>query len=211
MSLLDRFAARHLAEKKAAQESKVKNKEDVEPKNLKLESVKFDLKQEDKMLSFEEHITRKLRCTAVLSISDSEDSDIPVLEEVSGHKEIKTKTLTNVGGTQGLKTIPLTMEEAMKDDTFRGATKMELEVLLKYGVTIPTSSDDKLCDSPRGDGEKDNGIIGSPKKQACLLDEKSVLLNTPQSDVTPDPKDNDIEPPKDLEEEEFITVTNRKG
>ena len=106
----------------------------------------------------------------------------------------------------------MTMEEAMKDDTFRGATKLELDVLYKYGVIIPVETDTKLCDSHRREQEKEVGITRSPKKRPHLLDEKSVLLVTPQSDVTPDPTDDDVEPPKEPQgDEEFITVPTKKG
>ena len=88
---------------------------------------------------------------------------------------------------------------------------MELEILYKYGVIIPVNSDDKLCDLPRRDKEKEDGITGSPKKRPYLLDKKSILMNTPKSDITPDPKDDNIKPPKEPEEGEFITVTNKKG
>ena len=94
----------------------------------------------------------------------------------------------------------MTMEEAMKDDVFRGATKSELDVLYKYGVIIPVDVDNEVFYSPRREGEKEIGITGSPKKSSHLLDKKLVLLNTPQSDITPDPTDDDIEPPKEPEE-----------
>ena len=95
---------------------------------------------------------------------------MPVLEDLIERKKVKSETLATADGTQRLKTIPVTMEEAMKDDTFRGATKAELDTLIKYGVIIGVNSDNNLCNLPRRDGEKDDGIIGSPKKQPCLLD-----------------------------------------
>ena len=64
MSLLDHVAARHFVAKKAAQESKVKKKEDVGYKNFKSKNVKSNVEQEDKMLSFKERVTRKLRRAA---------------------------------------------------------------------------------------------------------------------------------------------------
>ena len=82
------------AKKAAQQEAKVKKEEDVEDKNFKLETVKSDLKQEDKMLSLEERVTRRLRCAAVLDISDSEDADIPGLEDVHGRKKDESKIWT---------------------------------------------------------------------------------------------------------------------
>ena len=90
----------------------------------------------------------------------------------------------------------MTMEEAMKDDVFRGATKFQLEVLYKYGAIIPVENNYKGDDSPSREHEKEVEITGSPKKRPHLLDEKSVLLNTPQSDLTPDPDDDEVEPPK---------------
>ena len=126
-------------------------------------------------------------------------------------KKVELDTGCNVDSIQRFKTIPMTMEEAMKDNAFRGAIKSELDVLIKYGVIIPVDSDDKVYNSPRQGGQgNEAGTTGSPKKRPHLLDKKSVLLNTPQSDVTPDPTDDDIEPPKEPEEgEEFITVDAR--
>ena len=89
--------------------------------------------------------------------------------------------------------------------------------LIKYGVIVPTKSDDMYWDSSGRDGGRDVGVTGSPKKRPSLLEKKSVLMNTPQSDMTSDPKDEEIDPPKDgstdedPEDEEFITVTNKKG
>ena len=213
MSLLDCVAARHFAEKKAAQEAKVKKEENVEIENFKSEDVKSDLKQGDKMLGFEERVLGNLRHAAVLlDILDSEDLNIPGLEEMHGRNKVELDTGCTKGSTQGLKMIPITMEEAMKDDAFRGATKSELDILYKNGVIIPVETNNKLCKSPRRDHDEEVEITGSPKKRPHLLDEKSVLLNTPQSDVTPDPTDDDIEPPKrNKEGEEFITVNTKKG
>ena len=97
----------------------------------------------------------------------------------------------------------------MKEDVFRGATKLELKVLYKYGIIIPVKTNDKECDSPRREQEKEAEITSSPKKRPHLQDEKSDLLNTPQSDITPDPEDNNVEPPKEPEGEAFVKVTKK--
>ena len=52
----------------------------------------------------------------------------------------------------------------MKDDVFRGATKLELEVLYKFGVIIPVETNDKEYSSPRREQEKESEITGSPRK-----------------------------------------------
>mgnify|MGYP005864920899 CR=1 FL=1 len=134
MSLLNRVTARHFAEKKDAQEAKVKKEEDMGIENAKTDNVKYDLKQEGKMLSFEERVLGKLQRAAVLEISDSEDSNLPGLEELHKRKKDDSKTQDTAGGTQGLKTIPMTMEEAMKDDVFRGAMEMELNSSCELGT-----------------------------------------------------------------------------
>ena len=63
------------------------------------------------MLSFEERVRRRQRRAAVLDILDSEDSNIPVLEDAHGRKKDESKTRDITGGTQGLKTIPMTMKK----------------------------------------------------------------------------------------------------
>ena len=176
----------------------------MEVENFKSENVKSDLKQDDKMLSFEERVLGKLRRAAVLDISDLEDSNLPGLEETHERNKVVLDTRCTKDSVQRFKTIPMTMEEAMKDDAFRGATK--------YGIIIPVDVDSEVFYSPRRKREKEAGTTGSPKKRPHLLDEKSVLLDTPQSDVTPDPKDDDVESSEEPEEgEEFITVNSRKG
>ena len=103
MSLLDHVVAQHFAAKKAAQEAKVKREEGVDDENLKSENVKSDLKQEDKMLSFKELVARKVRRAAVLSTLDSDNSDMPVLEDLGGYKKVQSRTRYTTDGTQGFK------------------------------------------------------------------------------------------------------------
>ena len=80
-----------------------------------------------------------------------DDVEMPTVEYYDDRKEAKLSTL-QLTALKDLRLVTI-MEEAMKDNSsFRGATKTELDTITKYGVIIPTESDDKLWDSPRRDG-----------------------------------------------------------
>ena len=57
-----------------------------------LHSIRAVSKQESKVLSFEERVLGKLRRAAVLDISDSEDSNLPGLEDTQGLNKVVLDT-----------------------------------------------------------------------------------------------------------------------
>ena len=103
----------------------------------------------------------KLRRAAVLDISDSEDSNLPGLEETHAQNKVVLDTGCTKDSIRRFRKILMTMEEAMKDDVFRGATKLELKVLYKYGIIIPVKTDHKIHQEE--DKERRSKLLAGPR------------------------------------------------